>query len=293
MEETQAIRCLTKEDPGYPNRLKVLKGMPDKLYVKGRLPDDRLPAAAIVGARRCSPYGRIQAFHFAKYLSDAGVQVISGLATGIDAEGHKGALAGASPTFAVLGTGVDVCYPAGNRSLYRRILNRRGGILSEYPPKTAGQAWHFPARNRIISGLADLVLVVEAKENSGSLITAGFALEQGKAVYALPGAVHEPLSLGCHKLIYDGAGIAYSPEVLLSEWGIEVLPNKKSEKKSELGLATDLDLVYSCLDLRPKNLDRLIEETGLSPAKTGSLLMELELLGLVRESGPHGYVRQS
>lgn len=292
MEETQIIRCLTKDDPEYPRRLKELPGMPDRLYVKGALPGDALPTAAVVGARRCSPYGRLQAFQFAKYLSDAGVQIISGLAAGIDAEGHKGALEGKSRTFAVLGTGADVCYPVSNRPLYNRILRSGGGIVSEYSPQTPGKAWHFPARNRIISGLADLVLVVEAKENSGSLITAGFALDQGKAVYALPGAVHEPLSLGCHKLIYDGAGIAYSPEILLSEWGITPCQRKKSEKKSALGLATDLDLVYSCLDLRPKNLDRLIEETGFSPAKTGSLLAELELLGLAGENGPHSYVRR-
>ena len=299
MEETypaspdfgENIRCITRDDPEYPGRLKALPQMPDRLYVKGRLPADSKPTAAVVGARRCSAYGRIQAFHYAKYLSCQGVQVISGLATGIDAEGHKGALEGESPTFAVLGNGADICYPVVNRPLYQRILKEGGGIISEYPPGTRGQAWHFPARNRIISALSDVVLVVEAREKSGSLITAGLALEQGKAVYAVPGAVNEPLSEGCHRLIYDGAGIAYHPEILLTEWGIEAAKTKKSKTKNNLGLATDLNMVYSCLDLRPKNIEQIIEETGLSPAKTGCLLTELSLLGMARENGRQYYVR--
>ena len=299
MEETyltptdlgENIRCVTKENPEYPERLKKLPGMPDRLYVKGSLPADDRPTAAVVGARRCSTYGRIQAFQYAKYLSCQGVQVISGLATGIDTEGHKGALEGKTPVFAVLGNGVDICYPAINRPLYQRILKEGGGIFSEYPPGTKGRAWHFPERNRIISALSDVVLVVEAQEKSGSLITAGLALEQGKAVYAVPGAVNEPLSEGCHRLIYDGAGIAYHPEVLLSEWGIEPPKKKKSKIKNNLGLATDLNMVYSCLDLRPKNIEQIIEETGLSPAKTGCLLTELSLLGMAREHGRHYYVR--
>src|SRR5699024_4473676 len=162
-------------------------------------------------------YGRIQAFRYARVLSEAGVQIISGLAWGIDSEGHKGALEGGTSTFAVLGNGVDICYPAGNRGLYQRILRQGGGICSEYPPGVRPRKYSVPARNRIISGLADLVLVVEAKEKSGSLITAQWALEQGKAVFALPGPVNEELSMGCHRLIYDGAGIAFSPEILLEE----------------------------------------------------------------------------
>ena len=161
-------------------------------------------------------------FGTGNFLSEHGVQVISGMAAGIDAEGHKGALEGGTPTFAVLGNGVDICYPSSSRGIYRRIPQKNGGIISEYEPGTRGRAYHFPARNRIISGLADLVLVVEAKEKSGSLITASCALEQGKMVYAIPGAVNDALSRGCHKLIYDGAGIAYSPEILLDEWGLSV-----------------------------------------------------------------------
>ena len=251
MEEIQQtrIRCARKDSSVYPARLKELPGMPKQLYYIGSFPDDAKPTAAIVGARLCSPYGRIQAFNYGKFLSEHGVQVISGMAAGIDAEGHKGALEGGTPTFAVLGNGVDICYPSSSRGIYRRIPEKNGGIISEYEPGTKGRAYYFPARNRIISGLADLVLVVEAKEKSGSLITAACALEQGKMVYAIPGAVNDALSRGCHKLIYDGAGIAYSPEILLDEWGLSVKKKTNLSEKSRLGLATDLDLVYSCLDL--------------------------------------------
>ncbi len=238
MEEIQQtrIRCARKDSSVYPARLKELPGMPKQLYYIGRFPDDDKPTAAIVGARLCSPYGRIQAFNYGKFLSEHGVQVISGMAAGIDAEGHKGALEGGTPTFAVLGNGVDICYPSSSRGIYRRIPEKNGGIISEYEPGTKGRAYYFPARNRIISGLADLVLVVEAKEKSGSLITAACALEQGKMVYAIPGAVNDALSRGCHKLIYDGAGIAYSPEILLDEWGLSVKKRQICLKKASWDL---------------------------------------------------------
>ena len=293
MEEIQQtrIRCARKDSSVYPARLKELPGMPKQLYYIGSFPDDAKPTAAIVGARLCSPYGRIQAFNYGKFLSEHGVQVISGMAAGIDAEGHKGALEGGTPTFAVLGNGVDICYPSSSRGIYRRIPEKNGGIISEYEPGTKGRAYYFPARNRIISGLADLVLVVEAKEKSGSLITAACALEQGKMVYAIPGAVNDALSRGCHKLIYDGAGIAYSPEILLDEWGLSVKKKTNLSEKSKLGLATDLDLVYSCLDLRPKNLDHIIRKTGFSPGKTTGILGQLILMGLVKETGRQYYIR--
>ena len=260
---TGQIRCIEKSDPEYPQIMKQYSSMPAKLYVKGRLPDPKRRTVAVIGARMCSPYGRMQAFRYAKALSVAGVQIISGMALGIDSEGHKGALEGKMPTFAVLGSGVDVCYPKSNRKLYERILWENGGIISECPLGSGPVSWHFPARNRIISALSDAVLVVEAKENSGSLITAGFALEQGKMVYAIPGAVTDELSRGCHKLIYDGAGIAYCPEIMLEELGISMEKVTQNGEKNNLGLARDLNMVYSCLDLRlhcEKN--RLFPGTG-------------------------------
>ena len=243
MEEIQKIKSVTREDPDFPERLRGLSGMPKKLYYIGNLPDPGKPTAAVVGARMCSPYGRCQAFKYARTMAEHGVQIISGMARGIDTEGHKGALDTSTPTFAVLGSGVDICYPGSNRRLYQRILEKGGGIISELPPGTSPVNWAFPARNRIISGLSDAVLVVEAKEQSGSLITANFALEHGHSVYALPGAVTEELSRGCNKLIFDGAGIAYSPEIMLMEWGIEVKNRLQKAEKKKLGLAPDLDLV--------------------------------------------------
>ena len=294
MEEKpeEKIRQLSQKSTEYPEKLKNYPKMPETLFVKGNLPDVKKPTAAIVGARACSPYGRIQAFQYARILSSAGVQIISGMAYGIDAEAHRGALEGGTPTYAVLAGGVDICYPTGNRPLYGRILREKGGILSEQPPGMRARNYFFPARNRIISGLADLVLVVEAREKSGSLITAQWALDQGKTVYALPGPVNEELSMGCHKLIYDGAGIAYSPEILLRELGVNCENKVKLPEKNDLGLASDLKLVYSCLDLRPKSTDFLIQKTGLPPEKIGSLLLELKLSGLVREIGRHYYIKE-
>lgn len=290
MEDKFKIQCIDKNSISYPKRLKELSRMPEKIYVKGTIPDDNGPSAAIVGARMCSAYGRIQAFKYSKALSACGVQIVSGLAYGIDTEAHLGALEGKKPTYAVLGSGLDICYPSRNKKLYERILRDGGGIISEYPEGVPVKKYHFPERNRIISGLSDLVLVVEAKDKSGSLITAQYALDQGKTVYAIPGSVQEELGRGCHKLIYDGAGIAYEPEVLLEEWGISSENMKKREKR-KIGLASDLKLVYSCLDLRPKNTEFIIDRTGFSPEKVSNLLMELELLGLAREAGRHYYIK--
>ena len=208
---TGQIRCIEKSDPEYPQIMKQYSSMPAKLYVKGRLPDPKRRTVAVIGARMCSPYGRMQAFRYAKALSVAGVQIISGMALGIDSEGHKGALEGKMPTFAVLGSGVDVCYPKSNRKLYERILWENGGIISECPLGSGPVSWHFPARNRIISALSDAVLVVEAKENSGSLITAGFALEQGKMVYAI-GKIHD---------IFNGKGVVKSVHTTSNMDGID------------------------------------------------------------------------
>ena len=295
MEEKpeEKILRISSKSAEYPETLNNYPKMPEILFVKGRLPDRKKPSIAIVGARACSTYGRIQAFRYAKVLSSAGVQIISGMAYGIDAEAHKGALEGGTATYAVLAGGVDICYPAGNKALYERILREGGGIISEQPPGMRARNYFFPARNRIISGLADMVLIVEAREKSGSLITAQWALDQGKTVYAIPGPVNEELSIGCHKLIYDGAGIAYSPEILLRELGMNYENKVKSDSKNDLGLASDLKLVYSCLDLRPKSTDFLIQKTGLPPRQIGSLLLELKLSGLIREIGRHYYIKET
>ena len=295
MEEKpeEKILRISSKSAEYPEKLNNYPKMPEILFVKGRLPDRKKPSIAIVGARACSTYGRIQAFRYAKVLSSAGVQIISGMAYGIDAEAHKGALEGGTATYAVLAGGVDICYPAGNKALYERILREGGGIISEQPPGMRARNYFFPARNRIISGLADMVLIVEAREKSGSLITAQWALDQGKTVYAIPGPVNEELSIGCHKLIYDGAGIAYSPEILLRELGMNYENKVKSDSKNDLGLASDLKLVYRSLDVRPKSTEFVIQTPGLTPRQIGSLLLELKLSGLIREIGRHYYIKET
>ena len=279
----------------YPGRLKEIYDPPYALYVKGKLPDNTARAAAIVGARSCTPYGEKYALEYGKKLAECGIQVISGLARGVDGIGQRGALLGGGKTFAVLGSGVDVCYPKNHMGLYLDILEQEGGILSELPPGTPPLPQHFPRRNRIISALSDIVLVMEARERSGSLITADLALEQGKDVYALPGPLDSPLSAGCNHLIQQGAGILLNPENLLEEWGIEtnVLCRNteiKNEKNKKVLESTD-DLVYSCVGLYPKNVDQIAQESRVEIRKLMSILVTLELQGYIREITKNYYIR--
>lgn len=275
------ITYYAKKDLYYPEKLRELVDAPKGIYVKGQLPDPKKPSAAIVGARLCSDYGRTQAYEIARFLSSHGVQVISGLARGIDGYAHQGALQGGTPTFAVLGCGLDICYPRGHIGLWKQIQEQNGGILSEYPVCTPPLKAYFPQRNRIISGLADMVIVIEAKAKSGSLITADCALEQGKMVYALPGRIWDELSYGCNYLIAQGAGILYSPECILEELHID--KNKYHQQKINFGLATDLKLVYSVLSFEPKKLDDLSKELKIPPGKLVNLLLQLELEGYIEQ----------
>lgn len=286
-EAGNGIQYIGQSDGCYPERLKHHRGMPKGLYLLGRLPDDKRPSVAIVGARRPSSYGEEMARAFARELASAGVQIISGMAWGIDGKAHEGALEAGGDTFAVLGCGVDVCYPAGHRRLYERI-KAKGGILSELPPGMPPRPWHFPARNRIISGLADLALVVEARKKSGSLITADFAIEQGKDVYAVPGRIGDELSRGCLNLLKQGAGLADSPEAILEILGVSANCEKKQTK---FLLANEENIVYSGIRLYPTSLDELVQTTGFLPHKALSALVSLELKGCVREVRKNEYVR--
>ncbi|MCF0143440.1 MAG: DNA-protecting protein DprA [Parasporobacterium sp.] len=214
--ERDHIRFIHPDSPEYPGRLKVLKDMPFSLYVKGELPDDSLPSVAIVGARACSEYGRKYARDAAAKMAYEDVQVVSGLALGIDSVCAEEVLRAGGKTFAVLGSGVDVIYPRDNISLYYEIIMNGGGIISEYPLGTRPIGWQFPHRNRLISALGDAVLIMEARMRSGTLSTAGHALDQGKDIFALPGRVGDSLSEGCNMLIQDGAGILIDMERVLS-----------------------------------------------------------------------------
>ena len=277
----------------YPERLKEIADYPYALYVKGNLPQAKTRKAAVIGARRCTPYGEKYAIDFAQALAACGVEIISGMARGIDGMGHRGALLAGGRTFAVLGSGVDVCYPREHIGLYVDILEQGGGIISEQPPGMAPLAYNFPARNRIISGLSDAILVMEAGQKSGSLITVDLALEQGRDIYALPGPVNSALSDGCNHLIRQGAGILLTPELLLEEWGIgknRTEKESKKETKNEKMLESAEKLVYSCLGLYPKSLDQLVRETKLNIREVLEKLISLELQGYVREISKNYYV---
>ena len=194
--EKNNIKFVSVDDENYPEKLIPFDHKPYFLFYKGKLPDENATAVAMVGARACSNYGRNMAKKIGKELSERGVQVISGMARGVDTYSQLGAIEGGMSTYAVLGSGVDICYPVENIELYGDIINN-GGIISEYPPGSSPEGWHFPQRNRIISGLADKIVVIEARENSGSLITVEWALEQGGDVMAVPGRVDDKLSQGC------------------------------------------------------------------------------------------------
>lgn len=290
----QGITLLTLEDDAYPKRLREIWDPPYALYLRGRLPDASAKCIAVVGARMCSEYGRAVAKILAERLALHGVCVISGLALGTDAAGHRGALAGGGMTCAVLGCGIDVCYPGQNRELYDQILER-GGILSEYPPGTQPLAGYFPQRNRIISGMSDAVVVVEAKERSGSLITADLALEQGRDVYAVPGRLNDTLSAGCNRLIAQGAGIVFNIEDFLKDLGIfcgdEGADGKILSAEENLSLEKEERLVYSCVDLRPRGPEELLNQTGLSAPALADCLVRLQQKGLITEIFKNAYIR--
>ena len=227
----KGIRFVSVEDEQFPNRLRDIPDCPYGLYYIRDLPPEDLPSVAIVGARNCSGYGREQARTFAEKLALAGISVISGMARGVDGIAGKAAANAGGRSYAVLGCGVDVIYPEENRELYC-ILKERGGIISENPPGTQPRTQLFPKRNRLISGLADLVLVIEAKRRSGTVITVDSALEQGREIFALPGRVSDALSDGCNFLISQGAGIACSPESVIEHfWGVSDRGTELFEQK--------------------------------------------------------------
>ena len=217
--QTKGILFYPEYHPHYPVKLRSIPARPFGIFVKGKLPDVRQRSLAIVGARDCSEYGQYVARHFAEKMAQNGVAVISGLARGIDGIAQRAAMEAGGESFGVLGCGADICYPKSNEKLYRMCMER-GGILSTYLPGTPPTPNLFPPRNRIISGLSDGILIIEAREKSGTIITADLALEQGKDVFVIPGRVTDRLSDGCNSLIRQGASLIQSPEQLLEELNI-------------------------------------------------------------------------
>lgn len=276
-------KILTLKDDDYPRRLKDIYDPPALLYVKGDLKGEDELAIAIVGSRKTSPYGRWFTGKISQDLARHGITIVSGLARGIDSVAHQGALQVGGRTIAVLGCGIDVVYPSENRNLFYQITEH-GAVLSEFPMGSPPEGGHFPKRNRIISGLSIGVVIVQASTGSGSLITAGYALDQGREVFAVPGNVGAEGSRGTNQLIKDGAKLVESSEDILEE----ILPQWKREGEVVLRaeppgchLATEEKALYELLGETPLHIDAIIRESHLDPGKVSSLLLTLELKGLI------------
>jgi DNA processing protein len=270
---------ITLADDAYPRALLETADPPTVLYAHGRVQLLQHPAIAVVGSRNATAQGVANAEHFARALSAAGLAVVSGLALGIDAAAHRGALAGASSTIAVLGTGIDVVYPQRNAELAAEIA-RRGLLLSEFSLGTAAVAHNFPRRNRLISGLARGCLVVEAALASGSLITARLAADQGRDVFAIPGSIHSPLSKGCHALIKSGAKLVESADDVLGELS-GFRPSGRASTAGAHTVSQPASGLLAVMGHDPVDVDFLCERARLSAEQVASQLLRLELEGRV------------
>lgn len=280
---------LTLEDAAYPAVLREIADPPEPLYVRGTLDEQDRAAVAVVGARRASAYGLAVAEWLGRELGRHRVTVVSGMARGIDAAAHRGALMAGGRTIAVLGCGPDVVYPAEHEDLMGQIIDS-GAVVTEFPPGTPPLPHHFPQRNRIISGLSLGVVVVEGRERSGALVTADFALDQGREVFAVPGSIFGETSYLPHRLLQEGAKPVTTVDDILSELR---LPQRVDQIPA---LVPTLDgpeaVVFAQLDFDPQHIDALAEHTALPVAEVGRALLVLELRGLVRTLAGQRYVRQ-
>lgn len=295
--QDRQITVLTYLDPQYPAPLKTIPDPPPLLYLQGTLLESDRYAVAIVGTRKVSSAGRVLAEELASELAGMGFTVVSGLARGVDAAAHRGALAGKGRTLAVMGCGLDRTYPADHGSL-RAQIERQGAVLSELPLGSAPHSYHFPRRNRIISGLSLGVVVTEAAVESGSLITARLAGEQGREVFAVPGFVKAENSRGPNSLLKDGARLVESAQDILDE----LLPQLDTAFRERLGnrarvprpamqLGTEEAIVYDALSVLPQSVDDVIRRSGLPAAQVAALLLSLELKNCVRQLPGNEYVR--
>jgi DNA processing protein len=297
--EQKGISFISRIDERFPEKLKNIPDPPFALYVKGELPDPKKPCVAIIGARMCSEYGRYMARNFGRGLALAGVQVISGMARGVDGISQKAALEAGGKSFGIVGSGVDICYPDENLEVYKNLC-ANGGIISEFPPGTYPKANFFPMRNRIISGLADVVLVIEAREKSGTQITVDTALEQGRDVLAVPGRVTDRLSDGCNLLISQGAGVALGIDDVLGRlWEVK-REEKSQENENDCDASNPVlmrdkprsveDEIIDILDVIPMSSSQILEnlysrEIELSIPQLMNHLMELNYQGRIIQEG--------
>ena len=301
--EERGICFFHRESPEYPERLAQLYETPNLLYYIGRLPDFSKPILAIVGSRRATIYGRKMAREFAAKLAESGIQIVSGMAAGVDAAGHRGALDVDGYTLGVLGGGIDTIYPVENYNLYQKVY-QTGGVLSEYNMGISPQKGMFPMRNRLISGLSDGILVTEAGERSGSLITADQGLDQGKDIFALPGRITDGMSRGCNDLISQGAILVRSPkdiiDVIIKE---EKIGNKKKnmdknteeffdKQKNFCGNKKE-ERIYALLDeIHPVTFENLLENSGFSAFELQHILMKFELKNIIYQIEQNVYLKK-
>jgi DNA processing protein len=306
------VSVITHSDSDYPANLLPFDDAPPLLFVRGALRPDDTFSVAIVGSRRAMLYGRNQAIQFARAFAERRLVVVSGGAAGIDTAAHRGALDVGGRTIAVLGCGVDVSYPAENRSLFAQIVERGGAVISEFPLGTTPEPWRFPARNRIIAGMTRGTVVVESPKDSGALITARNALDYGREVWAIPGPVDSGRSRGCHQLIQDGAGLADSPNDVLAALGLPIdsaAPHPKAvmddaatpaesrqvalspPPKSAVNLTPDEERLVAQFDLTPRHLDDASAAAGLSASQATVAATMLEMKGLVRRQPGNLFAR--
>jgi DNA processing protein len=286
--QKQGIHVLTWEDPEYPRRLKDIDQSPPVLYIRGEYHQDDEWAVAIVGTRRVTAYGRQVTAEIAGALAHSGVTVISGLARGVDAVAHQSALDAGGRSLAVLGNGVDRVYPAEHRLLADRLA-KSGALISDYAPGTPPEAINFPPRNRIISGLSMAVVVVEAGERSGALITANFAAEQGKEVFAVPGNIHVPQSAGTNRLIQQGAHPFLSVQDMLESLDLTLVSEQRSMRKAIPADEFEARLL-GMLAEQPLHVDDISQQADLPIAMVTSTLALMELKGMVRQVGGMQYI---
>ena len=301
IESQPGLHCLTWDDPLYPRLLREIPRPPPLLYVRGDPSCLSLPQLAIVGSRNPSGGGSENAERFAHYLAERGFAITSGLALGIDAAAHRGALRAGGKTIAVMGTGIDLIYPSRHRQLAQEIVDSGGALVSEFPLGTSSHASNFPQRNRIISGLSGGTLVVEAAVQSGSLITASYALQHDREVFAIPGSIHNPLARGCHQLIRQGATLVETAQDIVDQLA-GLLSYKRQEVKTARAVQPELFAEPAVVDVEPQlgedeqrllqalgydplPVDLLAERTGLDVGSLSAQLIGLEIKGLIQQVG--------
>jgi DNA processing protein len=281
------IRAVHPGHPSYPRLLAEISGRPSLLYVRGELAPADNTSVAIVGTRRATPYGRQAAERIATELAQAGVTVVSGLARGVDAAAHRAALEAGGRTIAVLGSGLDVIYPAEHGRLAEQILGS-GAILSEFPPGTKPDAQNFPARNRIVSGMTLGTLIIEAPARSGALITASFAGDQGREVFVIPGSIFAQTAEGTNALLRDGARLVRDGADILEDLGLG--GGDPVVTQTQLLLGEDERRLFEAVGKEARHIDELAEDAGLPAGAASALMLTLELKGLVRNHGAQYYV---